>query len=179
MELPDDAPKFPKLPFLAGDAALIAVALYVAVAAESPLPAAPIYAIAACVGIGALLAVIPFIVDYNRRQDALLSARQDALEALARTTAAAAEQASIAAGGLQQMAELAQKNVRLAEQLPQKLHERANEFNQVRNEAMAAELEALQQEVNTLRASEAEKLESAADRAHRAISELAMVDAQV
>jgi predicted house-cleaning noncanonical NTP pyrophosphatase (MazG superfamily) len=176
MELPDDAPKFPKLPFLLGDVILLAVAAYVAVAAGTPLPPAAIYAITACVGLGAILAGIPFVLDYNRRQDALLSERQAALEALVRTTAAAAEQASISASGLHQIAELAQKNLRQAEQLPQKLQERIHEFTRSRDEAMAAELEALQQEVNTLRASEAEKLESAADKIQRSASELAKID---
>jgi hypothetical protein len=177
MELSDDAPKFPKLPFLLGDAALIGVAIYVAVASGSPLPPAAIYTIAGCVALGALLGVLPFIVNYNRRQETLLTERQGALEALARTTSSAVEQASIAANGLHQIVELAQKNLRIADQLPQKLHERINEFSRAQDEALVAELESLQQEVNTLRASEAEKLEAAADKIQRTATEFAKVEA--
>jgi hypothetical protein len=179
MELPHDAPQFPKWPFLVGDAVLIGVAVYLASAAGSPLPAPAIYSITACVSLGALLAVIPFIVDYNRRQEALLTERQSALEALARTTSTAAEQASIAAGGLHEIAELAQKNLRIADHLPQKLHERINEFNRAQDEALTAEIETLQQEVNALRGSEAEKLESAADKIHRSASELIKLEANL
>lgn len=176
MELPDDAPKFPKLPFLLGDALLIGTAAYLAYDAGSPLPAAAVYAITACVALGALLAALPFVVDYSRRQDALLSERQNALEALARTTSAAVEQASIAAGGLHQISELAQRGLRAAEQLPHKLQERLNDFHRIQDESLSAELESLQQEVNTLRASDADKLDSAADKIQRAVSELAKFD---
>ena len=57
-----------------------------------------------------------------------LDDRQRALEALARTLTSSAEQISIAAKGLHEVAELAQKNIRQAEHLPQKLHEKIAEL---------------------------------------------------
>jgi len=179
MELPDDAPKTPKLYFIAADVLLVAVAVLIAFRSGTPLPPAAVYAISGCVLVGALLLVLPFLLDYNRRQEMLLTDRQNALEALARTTSSAVEQASIAVSGLSEVADLAQKTLKQADQLPHKLHERISEFKALHDEAVAAELESLQQEVNTLRASEAEKLESAADKIQRAAAELGKLESVV
>lgn len=173
MQLPDEAPKLPKLPFLIGDGLLLVTAVLIAQRSDSPLSGTALLAIVACVAVGAALAAVPYLVDYARRQDAALLDRQNSLEALARTTAASAEQIGIAASGLHEIAELVQRNLKHAEQLPQKLQEKINEFGRQRDEAIVAENEALTQEVNSLRASEAEKLEAAATRVHRTVGELA------
>lgn len=177
MNLSEDAPKLPKLPFLLGDLILLLTAAAIAYGARnSGLTPALLLALVACVGLGSVLAIIPFLLDYTRRRDAELAERQDALESLVRTTRDAIEQASVAANGLHQITELAQKTLRAAEHLPQKLQERLSEFNQQRDEAILAENEALQNEINTLRASEAEKLESATDQLTRATAEFARLE---
>jgi len=176
MQLPDEAPKLPKLPFLIGDGVLIATAVLIAQRSAAPLPPAALLAIVACVAVGAVLAVIPFLVDYARRQEGALTERQNSLEALARTTAAAAEQISIAASGMHTIGELVHKNLKVADQLPHKLQEKINEFHQQRDEAAVAENEALTQEINNLRASEAEKLEAVSTRIHKTASDLAKAE---
>ena len=179
MQLPDEAPKLPKLPFLIGDGLLLATAAVLVQRSDAPLSASTTIAVVACVAIGAVLAVIPFLADYARRQDAALTERQNSLEALARTTAAAAEQISIAASGLHTIAEQVHRNLKLTEQLPHRLQEKINEFSQQRDEAIVAENEALTQEVNSLRASEAEKLETAASRIHRTVADLAKFEQSI
>jgi hypothetical protein len=177
MQLPDEAPKLPKLPFLLGDSALLATAWYIARSSEVPLAPVNLLAIVGCVALGAILAVIPFVAEYGRKQEEALQDRQNALEALSRTTATAAEQISIAASGLHTIAELAQKNLKAAEQLGPKLQEKINEFARRADEALVAENEALTQEVNTLRASEAEKLETTSDKVRAAATELTKLEA--
>ena len=177
MQLPDEAPKLPKLPFLLGDGALLATAWYIARSSEVPLAPVNLLAIVGCVALGAILAVIPFVAEYARKQEEALQDRQNALEALSRTTATAAEQISIAASGLHTIAELAQKNLKAAEQLGPKLQEKINDFARRADEALVAENEALTQEVNTLRASEAEKLETTSDKVRAAATELAKLEA--
>jgi hypothetical protein len=177
MQLPDEAPKLPKLPFLLGDGALLATAWYIARSSEVPLAPVNLLAIVGCVALGAILAVIPFVAEYGRKQEDALQERQNALEALSRTTATAAEQISIAASGLHTIAELAQKNLKAAEQLGPKLQEKINDFVRRADEALVAENEALTQEVNTLRASEAEKLETTSDKIRAAATELAKLEA--
>lgn len=176
MQLPDEAPKLPKLPFLIGDVVLIATAAVIAQRSAVPLAPAALLAIVACVAVGAVLAVLPFLVDYARRQDAALTDRQNSLEALARTTTAAAEQIGIAASGMHTIGELVHKNLKVADQLPHKLQEKINEFHQQRDEAAVAENEALTQEVNSLRSSEAEKLEAVSTRIHKTASDLAKAE---
>lgn len=176
MQLPDEAPKLPKLPFLLGDGALLAAAWFIARQSEAPLASGSLLAIVACVALGAILGAVPFVADYARKQEQTLLERQNALESLARTTAAAAEQIGIAANGLHTIAELAQKNLKTAEHLAPKLQEKINEFARRADEALVAENEALTQEVNTLRASEAEKLESVADKIRAAAAELAKLE---
>lgn len=177
MQLPDEAPKLPKLPFLLGDGALLATAWYIARTSEVPLSPTALIAMVGCVALGAILAVIPFVAEYGRKQEEALHERQNALEALSRTTATAAEQISIAASGLHTIAELAQKNLKAAEQLGPKLQEKINDFARRADEALVAENEALTQEVNTLRASEAEKLETTSDKVRAAAAELAKLEA--
>ena len=177
MQLPDEAPKLPKLPFLLGDGALLATAWYIARSSEVPLAPVNLLAIVGCVALGAILAVIPFVAEYGRKQEDALQERQNALEALSRTTATAAEQISIAASGLHTIAELAQKNLKAAEQIGPKLQEKINDFVRRADEALVAENEALTQEVNTLRASEAEKLETTSDKIRAAATELAKLEA--
>ncbi len=118
MDLPDDTPRLPKLPFIVGDLIFLAAALFLVLTAGSPPSTASIIGIVICVGIGVGLGVAPFLAEYSRAQDRRLDQRQRALEALVRTTAEAADQASIAANGLNEIAENTKQSMRLMESLP-------------------------------------------------------------
>ncbi|MCW5550313.1 MAG: hypothetical protein KIT44_15225 [Opitutaceae bacterium] len=177
MSLPDSSPKLPKWFFLATDVLLIAVAAFIAANSERPLQLPVVFAIIGCVLTGALITSAALIADYARRQEDGLDDRQHALEALSRTVATSAEQISIAVNGLNELADLAHKNLKHAEHLPQKLQEKINDFTRQLNDAAVTENEALQQEINTLRASEAEKLEAAADRIAKVAADLAKLEA--
>jgi hypothetical protein len=123
MNLSEEAPKLPKLPFLVGDGVLIAAAFFIARQSASPIGPWPLLAITVCVVLGAGLAVIPFLADYARRQDAELTERQNQIAALARTTSESAEQLSIAAASLHGIAETSSGNLKLVEELPRQLQE--------------------------------------------------------
>jgi hypothetical protein len=107
---------------------------------------------------------VPLIVRFERQKNEALDDRQRALEALAQTVSNSAEQISIAAAGLNQIAELTQKNVRHAEQLPHKLQEKIAEFQAQLGAATDAEKEELERELLSLRTSESERLESVSQR---------------
>ena len=112
MELPDDTPSFPKLPFIIGDAILTAIAVTLAVRTPAPLSNAVLIVIFCCAGLGACLLAIPFILDYARRENQQLDERQAGLARLVELGANTAEQASIAASGLQTISEQAQETLR-------------------------------------------------------------------
>ena len=103
MNSPEEAPKLSKLPFLAGDLLLLATAALIATRSAYPITPSEILAITICVVLGAALLVIPFLVNYARRQDAVLSDRQNQIAALARTTSESAEQISIAVAGIHRL----------------------------------------------------------------------------
>lgn len=123
MNLPEEAPKLPCLPFLVGDGVLIATAVFIGRTCAAPIGPWPLLAITICIVLGAVLAAIPFIVNYAKRQDAELTERQNQIAALARSTSESAEQLSIAAAGLHGIAEASSGNLRLLEQLPAQLQE--------------------------------------------------------
>jgi hypothetical protein len=176
MNLTDEAPKLNPWPFIVGDAVLLGTAALIASQSPAPLTGAPLLAIAACVALGAVLACIPFLLNYTRRQDLALAERQSEIAALARTTAESAEQLGIAAQGLHSINELANRALKHADQLPHKLQEKINEFKTQLNEVSVTENEVLAQEVNTLRTSEIERLETAFASVRKTAAELTALE---
>lgn len=177
MSLPESSPKLSIWFFLATDALLIAVAAFIAANSERPLSLPVVLAIVGCVVVGALITSAALIANYARRQEDGFDDRQHALEALSRTVATSAEQISIATAGLNELTDLAHKNLKHAEQLPHKLQEKINDFTRQLNEAAVTENETLQQEINALRTAEAEKLEATADKIAKTTLELAKLEA--
>lgn len=179
MSLPDQTSKLPKLPFLIGDVVLLATAWFIANRGPGPLTADAIAAIFGCVAVGAVLLAVPFISEYARKQEELLDERQRGLDALSQTINTAAEQISIAANGLHQITEITHKNLKHAEQLPQRLQEKISEFNAQVENAREDEREELEKEIAELRASESERLETIAGRIQQATAELTKLEAAV
>jgi hypothetical protein len=172
-----EVPKLPKLPFIASDVFLLSVAGFIASQAPMPLEGGALVAIVTCVVVGAILLGIPFIAEYGRRTDVLLRERQDEIAALAKTTAACVEQVSIATASLHGLAESHARSARSLEALPQKLQEKVAEFKAQLNEISVAENEALEQELQTLRTAESDRLQSAVDELAKLSREFARIEA--
>jgi hypothetical protein len=177
MPLQEEVPPLNPWPFLVGDAALLATACLISSQANAPLTGLPLIAVAGCVALGAVLAVIPFLLNYTRRQELALAERQREIAALAQITTTSAEQISIAAASLHSIAENTTRSLKLGEQLPQKIQEKINDFKSQLNEVAVTENEALSQEINTLRASETERLETALSSVRKTAADLAMIEA--
>jgi hypothetical protein len=176
MSLSSSPSPLPKLPFLIADAAFLAAAWFIAESSRHPLNSAAVAGIAGCAAGAALCGVVPFIVEYSRRQDAALDDRQRSLEALAATVATAAEQIGIAAAGLHEIAALAQRNLREAEKLPHRLSEQIAELEAKFNASRDDDREQLESELATLRASESERLEATAQKISRAAADWAKAE---
>jgi len=153
MELSDDASKSPKLLFLLGDAAFLGVATFLVLTAGNQPSTSSIVGIIVCTGIGVALGIAPFLLDYARSRDQQLAERQNALEALARTTSTASDQASIAANGLHEIAEITKRNLHAIEQLPAQIQQAKTVALSASEENHAAAVNALQQDLSELRAS--------------------------
>ncbi len=176
MNSSESNPKLPAWPFVLADVALIAAAAYIALNSD-PLTINAVIAIVACVGFGAIVGLVPLVARYEGQKNAMLEERQRALEVLATTISSAAEQLSIAAGGLHEIAELAQKNIRHAEQLPHKLQEKIAEFQAQLATAADAEKEELERELLALRTTESERLETVSQRIAKSTAEWTKLEA--
>lgn len=171
------APKFQIWAFIAMDFLLVAIGIFVAMHSKYPLSETAILAIVGCFVVGAIVGLVPAVVHYERQKNEMLDDRQRALEALARTLTSAAEQISIAAGGLHEIADVAQKNLRHAEQLPHKLQEKIAEFQAQLANANETEKEELEKELEDLRSSESERLQATADKIAKTAAELGKLEA--
>jgi len=170
-------PQLPRWIFFLTDAVLLLTAWFIASRSAGPLSSTAVFSITACVIVGAIIGTIPLVLHYEREKNESLDDRQRALEALASTVATSAEQISIAAQGLHAIAELAQKNLRQAEQLPTKLQDKITEFETLLTSAQSDERDELKKELALLRASESDRLEAIADKVDHAAVELAKLEA--
>lgn len=177
MSLPDQPPRINKWFFLLSDALLLAVAAFIASNAHRPLSLTVVLSIVGCVAVGALITAAAFVADYTRKQDEAMDDRQRALESLARTVAASAEQISIATNGLNEIADLSQRNLRHAEKLPHQLQEKIAEFQAQLANVNDAEKEELEKELASLRESDSERLASIADKITKTAAELTKLEA--
>ena len=109
--------KLPLWIFFVSDAALLGAAAFLATRAARPLNGETVFLITALVLAGALVALVPLVARYERIKNETLDDRQRALETLARTLTAAAEQISIATAGIDEITGLTQKNLKKTEQL--------------------------------------------------------------
>ncbi|MEN9634813.1 MAG: hypothetical protein RL077_3217 [Verrucomicrobiota bacterium] len=153
-------------PFIVTDLVLLAVAGWLAQSVQQPLSTGATLGIVACVSLGGLAIMVPFIARFERQKNEALAERQRALEALSRTVAASAEQISIVTGGLHEIAGLVQKNLRQVDELPQKLQDKMTDFQSQLTAANATaadeEKAAVTRERLALRSSESERMESIA-----------------
>lgn len=178
MNSSDQTPKkIPTWAFIATDVVLLGTAWYIAQRSAQPLSTQAVFGIVACVIVGAIVGLVPLIIDYERQKNEILDERQRALEGLARTVSASAEQISIAAGGMHEIAELAQKNLRQAEQLPHKLQDKIAEFHAQLASANDTEKEELEKELVALRTTESERLETISDRISKSTAEWSKLEA--
>lgn len=123
LDPPDDTPSLPKLPFIAADIVLVATAAFIAWQAPAPLSSSALIAVVACITFGALLLAVPFIADYAQRENRLLGERQGTLTHLANVANNAAEQASVAASGLHDIARQNAATLVEARALPERWQE--------------------------------------------------------
>ena len=163
--------------FFATDVVLLLTAWFIAQRSAQPLPTQSAFLIVACVIAGAIFGLVPLIVHYERQKNEALDDRQRALEGLARTVSSSAEQISIAASGLHEIVDLAQKNLRHAEHLPHKLQEKIAEFQAQLAGANDAEKEELEKELVALRSSESERLETVSGRIAKSTAEWTKLEA--
>lgn len=162
--------------FFVVDAVLTAAAIYIAHHAPKPLSTQAIFTVTALVLGGALIALVPLVARYEREKNEMLDDRQRALESLARTLTTAAEQISIATAGLNDIADLTQKNLKKVEHLPAQLQEKIAELTSRLAASEAETIDALEKELTSLRALESERLAATAEKINQTAAQLGQLN---
>jgi len=163
MFLSAEVVRLPKYLFIGIDVLLTGAATFLAFTSPNPTSGGVLIAIVVLVALGAVFLAIPFIADYGKKTDEMLNERQNQIAALAQSTATSAEQIGIAAASLPGIGETATRGVKALEALSQKLHEKIAELKAQLNEISATGDDALEQEVQTLRSAESDRLIGAID----------------
>jgi hypothetical protein len=158
----DTAPRLSKLPFIAVDATLLALAWFTAAHYSNPISPFPLFVITGCVVAGIVVLMIPFIVNYGRDQEEAATSLRHELGEQFKRLIAASEHLQNSTNQLKTIEEIATKNVQTAERLPSRLQERIAEFNQQLAAAENKDKIRLEQELERLRGAEGERLTAAA-----------------
>ncbi len=173
------SPRLATVPFILADLVLLAVAGLIGWQASAPLGLAPLAAISLLVGLGAITALYPFVVNHARQQEDAVQDRANQIEALARTLGASAEQVSIAVASLPAIADNAARQLKLAEQLPAAIQAQISLLQHQVSATANEENAALRHELDTLRSAETEKLAFALTGLARASADLARLETLV
>jgi hypothetical protein len=177
MNSSDSQPKLPTWIFILTDVVLIGAAALIGATSPRPFSAEAMFWMVACIIIGAVVGLVPIIVHFERQKNETLDDRQRALESLSRTIHASAEQIGIATNGLHEITELAQKNLKHAEQLPHKLQDKIAEFQAQLNNVGDTEKEELERELLALRTSESERLDTVSQRIAKSAADWTKLEA--
>jgi hypothetical protein len=173
----------PLIPFLAADAGLVLAAVLIAWQTPGAVTGGALLAVVVCVALGAVLAVLPFVLNDAREREAALAERQRELVELVNTSTANASrwgtQWASAATGLEDAAQLASRSIAAAERLPAVIQEKAEALAErlaaVEREALARVEKTAQPEAVT--GARAEQMNATAAEFQRTLAEFGGVEA--
>jgi hypothetical protein len=127
------------VPFFAADGVLLLTALLIAWGASGELAGGALLGVIVCTGLGAVLTVLPFVLNDAREREAALAERQRELVELVNSSAATASrwgtQWTAAATGLEDAAGLAARSIATAERLPAVFQEKIDAFSRLLEQA--------------------------------------------
>ncbi len=172
----EPAPRLPKLPFFVADAVLLIAAAALAKFSAQPLDITILVLIAVLVMVGAGLIVAPFIIAYIAdNAEALQRERERVNDQVARLHAAT-ESLARAAAQIKAVEEAAHKAARDAETLPYRMQEKLAEFNETLAAKEDSDREALETELEELRATHTDQLKHTAEKISKAAADWAALE---
>ena len=169
-------PRLPKIPFILFGVAVLAAGFILAKYGAQPLSMGMVVAIACCVEIGAALGALPFLTDYIAEMNEEKREHSAQVNAQIQRLHAAGESLSRAAAQIKSVEEAVHKSAHAAETLPYRMQEKLAEFNESLAEKEADDREALEAELNELRATNSDQLKAVADKIHKAGTDWAALE---
>ena len=173
----DPAPRLPKWIFLVIDLSLLLTAFIVIFFARNPYAPVPLISAVACVGLAAIIGLVPFLIDYAADSAEYVQQERARIADQVQRLNAAGESLARAAAQIKAVEEAVHKTAHAAENLPYRMQEKLAEFNQQLATSDDEEKERLTEELATLRQGESERLTALADKISKTVAELAALDA--
>ncbi len=167
----EPAPRLPKLPFFLGDAVLLVTAALLAYLSPRPLDSVTIAIIAVLVVLGAALFITPFLAGYAADQAEATERERERINEQGARLHAAAESLARAAAQIKAVEEAVHKAAREAETLPYRMQEKLAEFNEALATKEESDREALENELEELRAANSDQLKSVAEKIAKAAAD--------
>jgi hypothetical protein len=173
----DPAPRHSKLVFLAIDAGLLLTAFIVVYFAKNPYAPLPFVSALLCVVVAAIVGLVPFLTDYAADSAEYVQAEQARVAEQAQRLHAATETLTRAAAQIKSVEEAVHKTAHAAENLPYRMQEKLAEFNEALATKDTEEREALERELDELRAANSDQLKAVADKLAKSTAEWSAVEA--
>ncbi|MBI2813621.1 MAG: hypothetical protein HYX71_05010 [Opitutae bacterium] len=173
----DPAPRLPKWIFLVIDLGLLLTAFIIVYFAKNPYAPVPLISAVSCIGLAAIIGLVPFLVDYAADSAEYVQQERARIADQVQRLNAAGESLARAAAQIKAVEEAVHKTAHAAENLPYRMQEKLAEFNQQLASAEDEEKERLSEELATLRQSEGERLTALADKIGKTLAELTALDA--
>ena len=153
------APRLPKWPFLAGDGLLLASAYFVYARGQHPMAAAELALATGCVALGALFALLPYILEFRLTAKLVESTSLTTAVSQLQKLESIAGQISGATGRWQIVQEEAEKTAGAAKVIADRMTAEVKAFSEFMQRANDAERSHLRLEVEKLRRVESEWLQ--------------------
>ncbi len=167
----DPAPRQSKLVYLAIDAGLLITAFIIVYFAKNPYAPLPFVSAVLCVVLAAGVGLIPFLTDYAADSAEYVQAERGRVADQVQRLHAATESLARAAAQIKAVEESVHKTAHAAENLPYRMQEKLAEFNEALATKDTEEREALERELDELRAANADNLKAVADKITKTAAE--------
>jgi molecular chaperone GrpE (heat shock protein) len=153
------APRVAKIPFFFGNAVLLILAWLIFHQGKRPLGTAEVLACVICVGVGAVLSIWPYVLEYRSAEKLLQTAALTSVVSQVQNLEQVAGQIGGATAQWQAVQEAADKTARQANEIAQKMDDEAKAFGEFMQRTNDSEKAALRLEVDKFRRVEADWLQ--------------------
>jgi hypothetical protein len=167
----DPAPRQSKLVYFAIDAGLLITAFIIVFFAKNPYAPLPFVSAVLCIVLAAIIALIPLLIDYAADSAEYVQSERGRVTEQVQRLHAAGESLARAAAQIKAVEEAVHKTAHTAENLPYRMQEKLAEFNEALAEKDTEEREALERELDELRAANSANLKAVADKIAKATAE--------